>query len=65
MVTQVLTYPNVIVRFNKGDIIDIQWDLSGDIDGSQTDELEKAQIENLVKDFGENLKMVSLSAQKI
>ncbi|WP_326909765.1 stalk domain-containing protein [Sedimentibacter sp. MB31-C6] len=62
MVTQVLTYPNTLVKFNKGDIIDILWDLTDDVDESKIDEQEKIQIENLVKEFGENLKMVSLLA---
>lgn len=62
IVTQVLTYPNVMVKFNKGDIIEIQWDLSGDADVTDTDELELTNIENLVKSFGKSLKMVSLLA---
>lgn len=62
MVTQVLTYPALIVRFNKGDITDILWDLSGDVSEPETDEQEKVLIENMVKGFGEKLKMVSLLA---
>jgi glycine cleavage system H lipoate-binding protein len=62
MVTQVLTYPALIVRFNKGDITDILWDLSGDVSEPETDEQENLLIVNLVKSFGEKLKMVSLLA---
>ncbi|HAS92191.1 MAG TPA: hypothetical protein DCS12_08165, partial [Clostridiales bacterium] len=61
IVTQVLTYPALMVKFNKGDIRDIQWDLIGDADEPATDE-EEILIRNLVKDFGGNLKMVSLLA---
>ena len=62
MVIQALTYPTVIVKFNKGDITDILWDLSGDVSEPETDEQEKVLIENMVKGFGEKLKMVSLLA---
>jgi hypothetical protein len=62
MVTQGLTYPTVFVKFNKGDIRDIQWDVTGDVTEPETDEQEKVLIENLVKSFGEKLKMVSLLA---
>jgi hypothetical protein len=62
MVIQALTYPTVIVRFNKGDITDILWDLSGDVSEPETDEQENLLIVNLVKSFGEKLKMVSLLA---
>lgn len=61
MVTQVLTYPALMVKFNKGDIRDIQWDLIGDADEPATDN-EETLIKKLVKDFGNNLKMVSLLA---
>lgn len=59
VVTQVLTYPTVMVKFDKGDIKDIQWDLSGDI---QSDEAEKNEVVEFVQGFGEQLKMVSLLA---
>ncbi|MGB4608622.1 MAG: stalk domain-containing protein [Sedimentibacter sp.] len=62
MVIQALTYPTVIVKFNKGDITDILWDLSGDVSEPETDEQENLLIVNLVKSFGEKLKMVSLLA---
>ena len=62
MVIQVLTYPALMVKFNKGDITDIQWDLIGDADEPATDEEEKTLIKDLVKDFGDNLKMVSVLA---
>lgn len=59
VVTQTLTYPNVMVKFNKGNIQNIQWDLSGDI---QRDEAEKNEVIKFVQRFGEQLKMVSLLA---
>lgn len=62
MVIQALTYPTVIVKFNKGDITDILWDFTGDVSEPETDEQEKVLIENMVKGFGEKLKMVSLLA---
>lgn len=62
MVIQALTYPTVIVKFNKGDITDILWDFTGDVSEPETDEQEKVLIVNLVKSFGEKLKMVSLLA---
>jgi hypothetical protein len=62
MVIQALTYPTVIVKFNKGDITDILWDFTGDVSEPETDEQENLLIVNLVKSFGEKLKMVSLLA---
>lgn len=56
-VTTALTYPNTMVKFRKGDIQDIQWDLSGDI---QPDEAERNEVIKFVQGFGEQLKMVSL-----
>ena len=55
MVTR-LTY-TVFVKFNKGDIRDIQWDMR-DVTEPETDEQEKVLIENLVKSFGEKLVML-------
>ncbi len=59
MVTQVLTYPTAMVKFDKGDIDNLQWDLSGDI---QSEETEKNEVVKFVQGFGEQLKMVSLLA---
>lgn len=59
MVTQALTHPNVMVKFEKGNILNIQWDLSGDM---ATDEAEKNEVIKFVQNFGEQLKMVSLLA---
>lgn len=59
IVTQVLTYPCVMVKFEKGTVNNFQWDLSGDI---QSDEAEINEITELVQDFGRQLKMVSLLA---
>ena len=58
IVTYALTYPNAMVRFNKGDIKNIQWDLSGELQN----DVDKTNVENLVKNFGDSLKMVSLLA---
>lgn len=58
-VTQALTYPGAMIKFEKGDINNFQWDLSGDI-GS--DEAEKNEVIKFVQGFGEQLKMVSLLA---
>lgn len=58
-VTQALTYPCVMVKFSKGDIQNIQWDLSGDI---QPDENENNEVIKFIQEFGERLKMVSLTA---
>lgn len=59
IVTQVLTYPSVMVKFEKGDIQNIQWDLSGDL---KSDEAEKNEVIKFVQNFGEQLRMVSLLA---
>lgn len=59
IVTQALTYPSVMVKFEKGAINNFQWDLSGDI---KSDEAERNEITKLVQSFGEQLKMVSLLA---
>lgn len=59
MVTQALTYPTVMVKFAKGNIQNIQWDLSGDIN---SDEAEKNEVIKFVQGFGIQLKMVSLLA---
>ncbi len=59
IVTQVLTYPSVMVKFEKGAINNFQWDLSGEI---KTDEAERNEITELVQNFGGQLKMVSLLA---
>lgn len=59
MVTQILTYPSVMVKFDKGDIKNIQWDLLGDI---KSDEAERNEVTKFVQSFGEQLKMVSLLA---
>ncbi|MGD9568313.1 MAG: stalk domain-containing protein [Sedimentibacter sp.] len=59
MVTQALTYPTFMVKFEKGDIQSIQWDLSGDIN---SDEAEKNEVIKFIQDFGGQLKMVSLLA---
>lgn len=59
MVTQALTYPTVMVKFEKGDIQNIQWDLSGDVN---SDEAEKNEVIKFVQSFGGQLKMVSLLA---
>lgn len=59
IVTQVLTYPSAMVKFDKGDIRNIQWDLSGD---ANLDEAEKIEVVKFVEEFGEQLKMVSLLA---
>ena len=61
VVTQVLTYPNVMVKFNKGNIQNIQWDMSGDIN---QDEAEKNEVIKFVQGFGGQLKMVSLLASE-
>ena len=58
IVTDALTYPNAMVRFDKGDIKNIQWDLSGELQN----DVDKTNVENLVKNFGDRLKMVSLLA---
>lgn len=59
MVTQALTYPTFMVKFEKGDIQNIQWDLSGDIN---SEEAEKNEVIKFVQGFGGQLKMVSLLA---
>lgn len=59
MVTEVITYPNVMVRFEKENIKNIQWDLSGDV---KSEEAEKNEVIKFVQNFGEQLKMVSLLA---
>lgn len=59
IVTQVLTYPSAMVKFEKGDIECIQWDLYED---ANFDEAEKIEVIKFVEDFGEQLKMVSLLA---
>lgn len=59
MVTEVITYPNVMVRFEKENIKNIQWDLSGDV---KSEEAEKNGVIKVVQNFGEQLKMVSLLA---
>ncbi len=58
-VTQALTYPCAMVKFSKGDIQNIQWDLSGDI---QPDENENNEVIKFIQGFGQQLKMVSLTA---
>ncbi len=58
-VTQVLTYPSVMVKFEKGGINNFQWDLSGDI---KPDEAERNEVTKFVQGFGGQLKMVSLLA---
>jgi hypothetical protein len=59
MVIQVLTYPSVMVRFEKNGILNIQWDLTGDVDSAEAEENE---IVKFVQEFGGQLKMVSLLA---
>ncbi len=59
IVTQALTFPNKFIRFNKNGIVNIQWDLSGN---ELADEIERNEVINLVQNFGEQLKMVSLLA---
>lgn len=59
IVTQALTYPAVMVKFDKGGIKNLQWDLSGDV---QSDEAERNEVIKFVQNFGEQLKMVSLLA---
>lgn len=59
VVTQVLTHPNVMVKFEKGNIKNFQWDLSGDL---QKNEAEKNKVIKFVQSFGEQLRMVSLLA---
>ncbi len=61
VVTQVLTYPNQMLKFKKEGIEDVQWDLSGDI---QSDEAEKNEVIKFVRNFGGQLKMVSLMEPK-
>lgn len=62
IVTQVLTYPNKVIKFNKGNIEKVIWDLSEE--KPQKDDAEESEIKNLVKEFGEKLQMVSLPAPK-
>lgn len=57
--TQVLTYPSVMVKFEKGNIESIQWDLAGDV---KVDEAEKLEVIKFVEGFGEQLKMIPLLA---
>lgn len=59
IVTEALTYPTVMVKFQKGSIVNIQWDMSGDIN---SDEAEKNEVIKFVQSFGGQLKMVSLLA---
>ncbi|WP_313343883.1 stalk domain-containing protein [Sedimentibacter sp.] len=59
IVTQALTFPNKMLRFDKNNIVDIQWDLSGN---ELSDEAERNEVTSLVQNFGEQLKMVSLLA---
>ncbi|WP_312813441.1 stalk domain-containing protein [Sedimentibacter sp.] len=59
IVTQSLTFPNKMIRFDKNNIVNIQWDLSGN---EMSDESERNEIIKLVQNFGEQLKMVSLLA---
>lgn len=59
IVTQALTFPNKMIRFDKNSIVNIQWDLSGN---EMSDESERNEIIKLVQNFGEQLKMVSLLA---
>lgn len=59
IVTQALTFPNKMIKFNKSSIVNIQWDLSGN---ELSDETERNEVIKLVQGFGEQLKMVSLLA---
>lgn len=59
IVTQALTFPNKIIRFNKNNIVNLQWDLSGN---ELAEETERNEVIKLVQNFGEQLKMVSLLA---
>lgn len=61
VVTQVLTYPIVMVKFEKGDINNVQWDLYWDVN---VDEAEKLEVIKFVEGFGEQLKMVPLLASE-
>lgn len=56
-VAQAITYPNVVVKFDKANIDKIQYDL---IDKELNK--EEADVENIVRSFGSKLKMVSLLA---
>lgn len=56
-VAQAITYPNVVVKFEKDKINKIQYDL---IDKELNK--EAADVENIVRSFGSKLKMVSLLA---
>ncbi|NYB72952.1 protease complex subunit PrcB family protein [Sedimentibacter hydroxybenzoicus DSM 7310] len=59
IVTQALTFPNKMLKFDKNNIVNIQWDLSGN---ELSDEAERNEVINLVQNFGGQLKMVSLLA---
>lgn len=59
MVTQALTYPNVMVKFKKGDIGNVKWALS-EKSGANETEIEKNEVVEFVQKFGGQLKMVSL-----
>lgn len=60
MVTQALTYPYLIVRFEKGNIEKIQGDLS--VLNQSNDERDKKAVQDLVLEFGSKIQMVSLLA---
>lgn len=59
VVTQALTYPSAMVKFEKGGINNFQWDLAEDIESGTA---EMNEVTKFVQSFGEQLKMVSLSA---
>lgn len=56
-VAQAITYPNTVVKFKKGNIDKIQYDM---VDNELND--QTARVENIVRGFGSKLKMVSLLA---
>ena len=58
MVTEVLTYPNIIVKIKKDDIEKLQWDLIEK--KTRTEEEDRKEIYNLVQNFGKKIQMVSL-----
>lgn len=59
VVTQALTYPSAMVKFEKGGINNFQWDLAEDIKSGTA---EMNEVTEFVQSFGEQLKMVSLLA---
>lgn len=62
-VTQVLTYPNILIRFAEENIKTVKWTFTDEQKAAEeANKREKISVKNLVEDFGKFLQKVALLA---